>query len=207
MNYAFREQKLSYAVNTDSSSNHHGRTYGVDMCNSCGVFPLNHLRLYNKTYDGDFTYHKAEKKSQIDFVYTDRVGTKSIIDFVIMNEDWHLSDHKPVCLEIKAIESINCSMLLRRAKDLNYEFDPHQVKPVRYLSSYDEDTFKRFLESNYAAVERSILEDLGKESINGAKIKMEEHPNATSSNGTLPSLDGYPLVDIFDPLHIAQYNN
>ena len=175
MNYAFREQKLSYTVNADSSSNHHGRTYGVDMCNSCGVFPLNHLRLNNITYPGDHTYYKAEKRSQIDFVYTDRIGAKAIIDFTIMNENWHLSDHRPVCLEIKAAESINCSMLLRRAKDLNYEFDPYHVKPVRYLSRYDEDTFKGYLEGNYASIERSVLGELEKENINGAIIKMEEN--------------------------------
>ena len=109
MNHAFREQKLSYSVNADSSSNHHGRTYGVDMCNSCGVFPMNHLRMNNKDFPGDFTYQKAEKRSQIDFIYTDRIGVKTVIDFKIMNENWHLSDHKPVCLEIKAAESINLS--------------------------------------------------------------------------------------------------
>ncbi len=76
----FREQKLSYAVNVDSSSNHHGRTYGVDMCNSCGVFPLNHLRLNNKTYSGDHTYYKAEKnRRSISFIQTGLAPKSSLI--------------------------------------------------------------------------------------------------------------------------------
>ena len=63
MNKAFQEQRLAYTENVDNVSNHHGRTYGVDICNSCKIFPLNHLRKCNKTYPGDFTYYKAEKKS------------------------------------------------------------------------------------------------------------------------------------------------
>ena len=90
---------------------------------------LNHLRMCGKTYPGDFTYYKAEKKSQLDFVFTDRVGMKYVKDYTICNENWHLSDHRPLCLEIRATEAISCNAVLRRAKDLNYEFDPHHVKP------------------------------------------------------------------------------
>ena len=101
--------------------------------------------MHNKTYPGDFTYLKAEKKSQIDYVFTDRIGVKSIKDFSICSENWHLSDHRPICVEIKATEAINSYSLLRRAKDLNYEFDPLHTKPKRYLSNYDTEIFQDYL--------------------------------------------------------------
>ena len=98
--------------------------------------------MYNKTFPGDFTYYKTEKKSQIDYVFTTRAGMKFVKNFSICNESWHLSDHRPLCLEIKANEAINCHGLLRRAQDLNYEFDPQLNKPTRYLASYDAEIFE-----------------------------------------------------------------
>ena len=48
MNVAFRGQGLVYTMNVDGTSNHHGRTFGVDMCNMVNIFPLNHLVYGNK---------------------------------------------------------------------------------------------------------------------------------------------------------------
>ena len=175
LNNAFHQQKLAYVSNMDNTSNHHGRTYGIDMCNINKIFPLNHLKMHNKTYPGDFTYHKAEKKSQIDYVFTDRIGVKSIKDFSICSENWHLSDHRPICVEIKATEAINSYSLLRRAKDLNYEFDPLHTKPTRYLSNYDAEIFQDYLKENHTRIEKIVLKELEKEDINGAIINLEDH--------------------------------
>ena len=175
LNIAFQEQRLAYTENKDSTSNHHGRTYGIDLCDSCKIFPLNHLKMYNRTFAGDFTYHKADKKSQIDYVFTDRTGLKYIEKFEICVDSWHLSNHRPLCLEIKASESINCHTLWRRSKDLNYEFDPQQTKPTRYLATYDTDIFQGYLNDNHRNVEKAVLRELEKENLNGALITFEEH--------------------------------
>ena len=174
LSYAFQEQRLAYVENKDNTSNYHGRTYGIDLCNSCKIFPLNHLRMYNRTFPGDFTYHKADKKSQIDYVFTDRTGMKYIKNYEICSENWHLSDHLPLCLEIKASEAINCHALLRRSKDLNYEFDPQQTKPTRYLANYDADIFQDYLKSNYRSIEKAVLDELENENLNGAITTFEE---------------------------------
>ena len=174
LNYAFREQSVAYMENTDSTSNYHGRTYGVDLCNTCKIFPLNHLKMCNRTFPGSFTYHKADKKSQIDYVFTDRAGLKCIKNYEICEENWHLSDHRPLCLEIKASKAVNCNALLRRSKDLNYEFDPQQTKPMRYLATYDVDVFQSYLKDSYGRIERAVIDELGKENLNGAIITFEE---------------------------------
>ena len=132
LNCVFREQNICFEENVVAISNHHGRTYGTDMCISCNIFPVNHLEMCNKTYAGDFTYFKGYKKLQRDFVYTDRIGIKHFKTFDIVAENWHLSDHRPVFVEIESSEHINISMLLRRAKDLNFEFDQNHTKRKRY---------------------------------------------------------------------------
>ena len=175
LNQAFHEQKMCYSGNVDINTNSNGLIYGVDMCNSSLIFPINHLKIGNTTFPGDYTYQKAEKKSQIDFVFTDCAGLKCIIDFIIPNENWHLSDHRPVCLEIKANESIDCSLLLRRAKDLNYVFDPNHTKPVRYLANYNHKVFERWLKSDFPAIEKAVMAELGKENLNGALFQIEDH--------------------------------
>ena len=174
LNQAFHEQKMCYVENADTSSNSHGLTYGVDMCNSSKIFPINHLKLGNVTFAGDFTYYKANKRSQIDFVFTDYAGLKSIIEFAIPNENWHLSDHRPVCVEIQAKEGIDCSSLLRRAKDLNYVFDPNHTKPVRYLGKYDYKLFENLLKCNFKYIEGAVMEKLDNEDINGAILQIED---------------------------------
>ena len=70
--------RLLYSENVDTTSNYHGRTYGVDMCKTADIFPVNHLQYKNQKFPGDFTYHKGDKKSQIDFVFTNLEGLKYI---------------------------------------------------------------------------------------------------------------------------------
>ena len=63
LNEAFREKGVIYEENVDSIDNYNGRNYGIDLCNTGNVFPLNHLRYKNRTFDGNYTYYKADKHS------------------------------------------------------------------------------------------------------------------------------------------------
>ena len=67
-----------YTENMDKYSNSHGRTYFPVLCNSADVMPLNHLVFNHSTFQGDYTYHKADMKSQIDFSLTDMNGRNFI---------------------------------------------------------------------------------------------------------------------------------
>ena len=170
----FRGQGLAYSENADTTSNYHGRTYGADLCNTGDVFPVNHLHYKQKIFNGDFTYIKGNKKSQIDFVFTNREGLKRIRELTIPTENWHLSDHRPILLEIDAPDSIQTSGLLRRAKDLNYEFDPHYSIPTRYLSTYNTHIFEATLKEMFPVIEEKLCKELRNENINGAIGKFDE---------------------------------
>ena len=112
LNAAFYNTGSLYANNIDISSNTHGLTYGTDLCNSANIFPLNHLIHRHFEFQGDFTYFKANKKSQIDMVYTNTQGLDFIKGFNICNENWHFSDHRPVEVSMICVERINAINLL-----------------------------------------------------------------------------------------------
>ena len=128
LNGIFQEMNLHYEVNVDMVSSMHGRTYGKDICQVGDVFPLNHLIHGRKAFPGDFTYIKANTKSQIDFVYTNKDGLKNVKELYIHNDKCHFSDHKPIEIELLTPISINVSNLLIRANELNYEFDPRRQR-------------------------------------------------------------------------------
>ena len=127
------ENRFLYEDNVDVTSNKHGVTYGKDLCKVGDIFPLNHLIYRGKVFDGDFTYFKSNKKSQIDFAYTNEAGLKFIKNFSIDKDHWHLSDHRSISVQISATQMVNSAFLFKRAKELNYEFDPNRSSIVRHL--------------------------------------------------------------------------
>ena len=60
-----------YESNIDRSSNSQGILL-ASMYKSCSFYPINHLKTYLKTFPGNFTYVKGDKKSQIDYLFTNR---------------------------------------------------------------------------------------------------------------------------------------
>ena len=60
-----------YNSNVDVNINGHGRGLFSDMCKTAHIMPINHLKYKRKEFPGDFTYHKGDSKSQIDFALTD----------------------------------------------------------------------------------------------------------------------------------------
>ena len=122
------QNNLLYADNVDTTSNFHGRIYGVNLCKTTDIFPVNHLHYKTQRFPGDFTYHKGNKKSQIDFVFTNTEGLNYITNLTLPAENWLLSDHRPTLLEVDVPDIILLSMLLVRAKELNYEYDPEHFK-------------------------------------------------------------------------------
>ena len=68
-----------YVPNIDTSKN-----FFPELCKVGGIMPINHLRLNNKEFSGDFTYIKSNKKSQIDYILTDKNGPKYVKDFNVI---------------------------------------------------------------------------------------------------------------------------
>ena len=120
----------------------------TDICKRNNIYPINHLKYIRSTFDGDFTYYKNEKKSQIDFILTNCVGREFITSFSGTDQYWHISDDRPVYLNIY-IDCITSSFtLLVRAEDFNYEFSPDTPNIQRYTKSYNLDIIDTFIEHN-----------------------------------------------------------
>ena len=164
---AFRGKGL-YEQNVDTLDNYNGRNHGIDVCNAGNIFPLNHLRYKGRTFCGNYTYFKADKRSQIDFAFTNDEGIKHIENFDIIMDDWHVSDHLPISVDIRAPEAIQSASLLKRARDLNYEFDPHKETVTRYLSLYDADVFENQLRAAFPSLEQSCQNEINKEDYDAA---------------------------------------
>ena len=169
------ENLLLYEDNADSTSNKHGLTYGRDICAVGDIFPVNHMIYRGKTFAGDFTYFKGEKKSQIDFVYTNKDGIKRVKNIIIHSDNWHLSDHKPISVELIASRKVNSAFLLKRSKELNYEFNPNRATIVRHLSTYNIDVFTNYLRENDELIQNDVIGEISNENINGAIIKLDIH--------------------------------
>ena len=58
---------------------------------------------------------------------TNSSGRKLIESFKIMNTNWHISDHKPICLNVNMDTCPSTHVILARAEDRNSEYDPEQM--------------------------------------------------------------------------------
>ena len=65
------------------------------ICKRNKTYPINHLKDRGKVFDGDITYIKNDKKSQIDYVITNQKGRDEIVEFQVNKTNWHISSHRP----------------------------------------------------------------------------------------------------------------
>ena len=57
----------SYEKNVDIIMNENGKHVKDILFNATSALPLNHLKSSEHTFDGDFTFKRNEKQSQIDW--------------------------------------------------------------------------------------------------------------------------------------------
>ena len=197
LNNAFHDLGVVYADNSDTISNNHGRSFGIDLCKTAEMFPINHI-IGRKKHEGDFTYFKGGKKSQIDFVYCNKNGLKFIEDFCIPKDDWHLSDHRPIVLDILTPEFIEPSALLSRARELNFEFDPNREQLKRYLASYNIDVFKTYLTNNAVSIESRVMNEIQRENYDKALFLIDESTENAYRFSKLKLKKGNPEIKLME---------
>ena len=124
--------KWRYNSNVDDFRDING-SYFVSLCEALNILPLNHCIYYDKSLDGDFTYHKSGKRSQIDYILTDDRGRRFVNIFDIVKTGWHASVHLPLDLQIKLNWKTDLHALQKRAKELDHCYFPHEIKRLNIL--------------------------------------------------------------------------
>ena len=130
--------------------------------------PLNHLKYKNKKFIGDYTYEKAGKKSQIDYVLTDKEGRNLVSEFFIIQNDWFLSDHKPVRVSLSLDVTTPASMLFKRSLDLNYDIANPPLNVPRFKGLYDYDKIREYLLADHDEIVDIINEKIQQNDVDAA---------------------------------------
>ena len=154
----------------DKCSNSHGRTYFPVLCNSADVMPLNHLVFNHSTFQGDYTYHKADMKSQIDFALTDMNGRNFIKKCNIIQQNCFLSDHKPIQLILDVKMVLPAISLYRRALELNFDITIPPMTISRFKAKYDYTKIKAYLENQGGLIVSGIEKFVNNNDIEGALL-------------------------------------
>ena len=142
-----------YNKNIDTETNQHYK-YFENICEYHRILPINHSLYYDTIFDGDFTYHKGGKKSQIDFLITNNQGRRIIKKNSILRSDWHMSDHLPIVADLQIPIVIDSGTLLIRSKELK-PYIPSQ-QPLLRIHRYD---FNTVMAGNMLQVRANELTD------------------------------------------------
>ena len=88
-----------YKKNPDRETNSNGRSL-KQICNKYNIRTLNNLSIDGKVFDGDFTFCKDNRKSQVDLCLSNDCALNSIQAFRIHNLPINFSDHSPISTEL-----------------------------------------------------------------------------------------------------------
>ena len=86
--------------NPDKVLNSHGKEL-TTICKIFQVYAVNNLTKGVVDFDGDFMFHKGNRKSQNNDLLAHKNGVISINSFKILNNiNWNPSDHSPICANL-----------------------------------------------------------------------------------------------------------
>ena len=109
-------------------------SHGLEVIKICETFKcliLNNMSTDNKNFDGKFTFHKGDRKSQNDIVLSNFKAIHCIRDFKIHELNWNPSDHCPVST-IMQITITDKNVRLNASADLlTTAGEFYQSKPKR----------------------------------------------------------------------------
>ena len=129
-----------YDLNVDRSTNAQGILL-ASIYKSCEFYPINHLNIGYYTYTGNFTYVKSDKKSQIDYLFTNR--HYKVKSFNIVEKSLESSDHKMLQCSLRLTLTLSTKALKLWAKDSNIVGKLEQQKVFRVNFNIDEHKLQR----------------------------------------------------------------
>ena len=119
------------------------------------ILPLNHCLYYENQFDGGYTYFKADKKSQIDFILTNNAGRRNVCDLKLMTSGWHFSDHLPIDVSVRATFNIDPLAIYIRSKALTLCTDISNKSTLKFCrNEFDAEAAKEIMTANAADISR-----------------------------------------------------
>ena len=106
-------------------------------------------------------------------------------NFRILVNDWHISDHRPISLDIEANCDIDVGWLLKRAIDLNSSSSDSANEVIQFRGNYDYDGMKLELLEQQDKIERAIDIKLQKNDVQGAIDTLDERLKEIHTNMSL----------------------
>lgn len=113
--------KLYYKPNPDPVTNENGKRM-IDLCEKNKLIAINGLVSDKVNCDTDFTWFRANLKSQNDWAFCN--STNCIHKFSILNK-YEVSDHKPICLELGLTKHTLNTDFIKDISIGNFSYDHH----------------------------------------------------------------------------------
>ena len=126
--------------------------------------------------------------------------------FDILSEDWHISDHRPIKLQLEIETGIDIGGLIKRANDLNCSNNESVIEVQQFKGTYDVTAIGKELLESKEDFERSINMTIEDNNIQGAIDIFDEHIKKVHRNNkirknkqvTTSPVDFTPVNKAFD---------
>ena len=106
---------------------------------------------------------------------TNELGRRKINDFDIFSQDWHISDHRPITLEIEIEIGVDIGGMIKRADDLNRSNNQSTVEIQQFKGRYDVAAIENELLGGKEEIERSVNQFIANNDIQAAIDTFDEH--------------------------------
>ena len=132
-----RAHGISYSPNIDPTVNKNGKTQ-QNLCKSCDIKPVNHLRFHNQSFPGKLTFKQGNDNwiSQLDWCLVSTNALKNVHSFDILQSVSLPTNHAPLSLTLTGFEP-SLTDLVTRSKWLgqsSYTSPPIHKRPIPFSS-------------------------------------------------------------------------
>ena len=124
---------MKYLPNVDKTVNNHGNEL-LKICKSFKCYVVNNLKYNSKTFQGNFTFRKGERKSQNDIIVGNLSSLNALENFEIHDVIWNPSDHTPVTVSFR-MDLLKDDFSVQSSSDLLSEAGGQKTLKPRKIQS------------------------------------------------------------------------
>ena len=103
-----------------------------------------------------------------------------------MNENWHMSDHKPIALNVEIDTTVTCEAILCRAENLNYDVNTEKNNLIQYNKGYNYDQLEEYIIQSKNKIDINVTNKLLENNVNGAIDILNKTLHDAHKIGRLP---------------------